>query len=57
MSSESIGLVMGVITPVMYVIIGFICFKLNINLIAMLVFSLFNMVFNIYILTKADKLL
>lgn len=57
MNSDKLSMILFAICPIIYFILGVVCFKFNINPSVILIFALFNMVINIYLLAKSDKLL
>ena len=57
MNSDKLSMILFSICPLLYLILGIICFKLNINIVIIPIFALFHMLVNIYLLAKSDKLL
>lgn len=57
MNSDKLSMILFSICPLIYLILGIICFKLNINIVIIPIFALFHMLVNIYLLAKSDKLL
>lgn len=57
MNSDKVSMILFSLCPLIYLILGIICFNLNINIAIIPIFALFHMVINIYLLAKSDKLL
>ena len=57
MNSDRLSMILFCICRLIYLILGIICFKLNINIAIIPIFALFHMLVNIYLLAKSDKLL
>ena len=57
MNSDKLSMILFSICPLIYLILGIICFKLNINIAIIPIFAVFHMLVNIYLLAKSDKLL